>query len=516
LTHARAAVRPCRPSLPAAEEATSRAGLALVLLAALAVRLWVVATHTYVVWPDETFQHLEPAHRLLFGSGVIFWEFLDGIRSWFLPGIVAGVMGLVSLVDPDPRSYVLVLRLLCVLASLSVPFVGFQLAARRFGPVPALLAGLLCALASETVYFAPTIMTEPLATDAALLAIWLGDSAREPPLARRRLLAAGLLFGLASSLRYQYAPVLGLVALLQHARSPRNLAIVAAGGIAVVVPVLGVLDALTLGAPFQSVWLNYTRNVTQGISGAISTEAWFYYAAYYLLAWGVAAPALLAGAALGAVRVPVLAAVVLATFGLHSLTPHKELRFVFLATACMPMLVGVGLGVVLQRMPRLRPAAVGAPVAAALALAISGYTAVATYGHATPLDAWHRGRSVLQATAAARVYPEACGLAIRTIRVYFTGGYTYWHRDLPIYFETWDDAQKLEHSTFRLRLESVLGGRSVPQYPGAALAANAGKFNVMVGARTDSLPGFAESGCYGRGSLDDPAYCVFTRPGGCQ
>jgi hypothetical protein len=67
-----------------------------------------------------------------------------------------------------------------------------------------------------------------------------------------------------------------------------------------------------------------------------------------------------------------------------------------------------------------------------------------------------------------------------------------------------------------LRLESVLGGRSVPQYPGAALAANTDKFNVMVGARTDILPGFSERSCYGRESIDDPLYCVFARPGGCD
>lgn len=507
---------PFRPGLPESEEATKRRFLALVLLVALAVRLWIVATHTYVVWPDETFQYLEPAHRLLFGSGVLTWEFLDGIRSWLLPGIVAAVMGPVSLVDPDPAAYVLVLRVLCVLASLSVPFVGFQLVARRFGPVAGLLAGLLCALATETVYFAPVIMTEPLATDAALLAIWLGDAAPGHKLARRRLLAAGLLFGLAASLRIQYAPVLGLVALVQHARSPRNVAIVAAGGIAVVVAVLGGLDALTWGVPFQSVWLNYQRNVVEGVSSAIGTEPWFYYAAYYVVAWGMAAPVLLACAVLGAVRVPVLGAVVLGTIGLHSLMPHKEVRFVFLATACMPMLVGLGLGRVLQIVPRLRPAAVGAPVAVVLALAISGFTAVATYGRATPPDAWHRLRSMLQAIAAARAYPGACGLAIRTASVYYTGGYTYWHRDLPMYFETWDDAQKLEPLAFRLRLENMLDGRSVPQYSGAVLAANTVRFNVMVGARSDVLPGFSERSCHGRGLIDDPTYCVFTRPGGCE
>jgi phosphatidylinositol glycan class B len=430
LAHATPDARSSRPMLSAPGKATARAFLVIVLLAALAVRLWIVATHTYIVFPDETFQYLEPAHRIVFGSGVITWEYLDGIRNWLLPGLLAGVMWLVSRIDPDPRVYVMVLRLLCVFASLSVPFVGFQMAARRFGPVLALLTGLLCAFASEAVYFAPVIMAEPLATDAALLAIWLGDGVR--PLSWRRLLAAGLMFGLASSLRFQYAPILGVIALLQYTRRPPDLAVVAAGGIAVVVLALGVLDAATWGAPFQSVWLNYIRNAEQGVSAAMGTQPWFFYIAYYLVAWGAAAGILVGCAILGAVRVPILGAVVLCTIGLHALIPHKELRFVFLATTCMPMLVGAGLGLLLQRVPRLHPTAVGAPIAIVLAVAISSFTAWSTYRHATPGDAWHRDRAMLQATAAARDYPDACGLGIRTIWVYRTGGYTYWNRDLPI------------------------------------------------------------------------------------
>jgi hypothetical protein len=318
-------------------------------------------------------------------------------------------------------------------------------------------------------------------------------------------------------MRYQYAPVLAVVVLLQHARTPRTLITVAAAGITVVALVLGGLDAATLGMPFQSVWLNYYRNATQGVSGAIGTQPWFFYGYYYCVAWGMVATTLLAFAAFGAVRIPVLAAVVLGTIGLHSLTPHKELRFVFLASACMPMLVGLGLGFVFQRVPRLRSVRAGAPVAAVLAVAVSAYTAASTYGNATPRDAWHRGRSMLQATAAARTYTGACGLALRPGWVYLTGGYTYWHRALPIYFEAWDAAQRLEHSTFRMRLESVIDGRSVPQYAGAAaLGAHAGKFNVMVGRPGDILPDFSERSCYGLGSDDDPAYCVFIRPGGCE
>jgi phosphatidylinositol glycan class B len=513
LTASLAGARPTWLGSKPSEAAATRAFLALVLSAALAARLWNVATNTYIMFPDETFQYLEPAHRLVFGSGVVTWEYIDGIRSWLLPGVVAGVMWTVSRVSSSTADYLAALRLLCVVASLSVPYVGFRMTARRFGSAPALFVGLLCALSYEAIYAAPVVMTEPLATDATLLAIWLGDDPDRPSLTR--LLAAGLLFGLAASLRYQYAPVLAVAVLVQHWRSPRGLAIVASGGVAVVITVLGGLDALTWGLPFQSVWLNFFRNAMLGVTGAMGVQPWFLYGAYTLISMGVAAPVLLAFAVMGASRAPVLGAVVLCTVGLHSLSPHKELRYVFLANACMPMLIGMGVAALVRRQGWLVPTVAAAPVAAALAIAIAGTTTLTTIRHATPPDAWHRGRSMLQATAAVRDIPKACGLGIRTIWVYQSGGHTYWHRDLPIYFETWDAAQKLEATAFRLRLVNVLDGRNLPAYPDAALTANSGKFDVMIGTPADGLPGFTRRACFGPGSADDPTFCVFTRPGGC-
>lgn len=360
-----------RQSSQLSEEATARTACRVVLLVALFVRLWVVVTHTYIVFPDETFQYLEPAHRLAFGAGVSTWEYLDGIRSWFLPGVLAGVMWVTSIFDPTPGAYVFAIRLLCALASLSLPFVGFKLTL-RYGTAVATLVGLLSALSYETVYFAPVIMTEPLATYAALLGIWVGDSVAETNCSRR-LFLAGLLLGLAASLRYQFAPMLGVAALLQHARRPRALATLVLGAAAIVALILGVLDVLTWGSPFQSVWLNYQRNAMQGISTAMGTEPWFYYLAYWVVAWGFVAIPLLSCGMLGVVRSPVLG-VLAATMVVHSLIPHKELRFVFLAMATMPILIGIGLGCLLQSFKSQWPTAANIQAAGAIAIAISaGY-----------------------------------------------------------------------------------------------------------------------------------------------
>ena len=484
--------------------------LAAILLLALAVRLWSLATHTYLANTDETFQYLEPAHRLAFGSGVITWEFIDGIRSWLLPGAIAGVMRIVALFGDGPEAYVMPLRLACVSASLAVPYAGYRLAERHMGQEAGIAAGLLCALSPQAIYFAPVIMTEPLATDAALLAICWGDAARST----RRWIATGLLFGLAVALRYQYAPILGVAALWQHVREPRRCAVVAAACATVVLLVFGALDWLTWGEPFRSIWLNYLRNGPQGVSAAMGTEAPVYYLGYFLVSWGPMAPVCAVLLVFGAVRLPVLALTVVATIGLHSMVPHKELRFIFLATVVVPMLLGAGLVRVAHLLPAARRP--GWALTAFGACVVAGMVATTTTWFATRPDDWHRDRSLLQATALARDVPGVCGVAFRTVWVYRSGGYSYWQRDTPVYFETWDQAQKLPFFDFPLRLGIVRRGQTVPQYPDAELAGHWQKFNVIVGRHTDQLPGFAELACFGAGTPDDPAWCVFTRPGGCD
>jgi hypothetical protein len=214
--------------------------------------------------------------------------------------------------------------------------------------------------------------------------------------------------------------------------------------------------------------------------------------------------------------VPVLGVIVLSTIGLHSLAEHKELRFVLLATVCMPMLVGIGLANLLRRAPLRIRERLGAAVMIGFALTLSAVTAAATYAYATPADAWHRERAVLQATATARAVPGACGLGVRTIWLYGSGGYTWWHRDLPIYYDTWDESKRLDNSTYIRRLDSRLDGRSVPQFSGPALAANAGRFNVLIGRPEDGLPNFTKTVCFGGDGLENKFVCVFTRPGGCD
>ncbi len=514
--------RPLRlqqPPMPA-DTALSPAHVMLLILAlAAGLRLWSLLTHSYVAFNDETLQYFEQAHRLAYGSGVVPWEFIDGIRSWLLPGLIAGIMRLLSPFEDSPDAYVPAVRLCFVAMSLVVPWLGWRIGEARFGLPGAVAGGLMGAFSYELVYFAPAVMTEALAAHIALLALYLGETAPGGGMmAMRRLVFTGALFGVAAVLRYQYAPALALAALWQHGRSLREVLVLAIGALVTVLLFGGVLDAFTYGAPFQTIWLNFQRNALDGISVAMGTEPWYYPVAYFAAAWGGLAPLLALLALVGAMATPSLALLMMATLAVHMLSPHKELRFTYLALAIMPLLIGYGIAGVLRAAGRLRwlPGwACGAAAVAILATLLAGGEAMIARRHATPLDAWHRNRSTLLAYAAARNVPGLCGLGVRTEWVYFTGGYTYLHRDVPIYFETFAAAQRLEGSGFHMRLKVVRDGRPVPQYPDLALLGATDRFNVLIGRFWDRLPGFVPVACFGRGTADDRRICVFHRPGPC-
>ena len=63
---------------------------------AVAVALRVLWFNSYSAHhPDELIQYLEQAHRIVFGYGVVPWEFREFIRSWLIPLMLVPPMLLV-------------------------------------------------------------------------------------------------------------------------------------------------------------------------------------------------------------------------------------------------------------------------------------------------------------------------------------------------------------------------------------------------------------------------------------
>jgi hypothetical protein len=59
-----------------------------------------------MVWGDEIFQVSEQAHRLVYGSGLVPWEFQLGMRSWLLPGVIAALIELARIAGGGPDYYI--------------------------------------------------------------------------------------------------------------------------------------------------------------------------------------------------------------------------------------------------------------------------------------------------------------------------------------------------------------------------------------------------------------------------
>ena len=132
-----------------------------VLALAFAVRAAVALAGDFVLHPDEIMQYLEPAHRLAFGNGVVYWEYFYGARSWLVPGAVAGVLKLFDAVGlGQPWWYVDGVKLVFCALSLAIPVGMYGFARRHFGEAAARVALVAGAFWYELAGFAHKPLTE--------------------------------------------------------------------------------------------------------------------------------------------------------------------------------------------------------------------------------------------------------------------------------------------------------------------------------------------------------------------
>ena len=346
------------------------AGLALpaIFLLGLALRLATCLTQTHVLLPGETLQYFEQGHWLVYGSGIVPWEYDDGVRSWLLPGLIALAIHASAWFSDNPMLYVGLVRTVCACLSMVIVLIGFGAGERDGGRMGAIVTGGFCAIWFDLIYFAPSVTNEVLAAHCTIAALYLGEGART----MRRGFWVGALFGAAICLHYQYSPALALAILWQYRRQPRHYQWLFLGAMSVLLPFSGVLDAITWGGAFQSIWLNFARNWQQGMAVAKGVQAPGYYLDYFSIAL-LPLPVWLGLAGVGATRFPALAITAVATLVMHGMLPHKEVQFVYLTIAAMPILIGLGATQILRLLTdRHGPRAItlGAPLFLAVSAAV--------------------------------------------------------------------------------------------------------------------------------------------------
>jgi len=457
------------------------------LLAALALRIGAGLLWPNIHQPDEIFQTLEPAHRLASGYGIVTWEWREGIRSWFVPGLLAAVIAAVDFLGLGAPIYIGAIVALLSLFSLTIVAVGFSVGARLFGRPGAILVGGLCAVWFEFIYFAPKAFSEVIAAHVLIIAAWLAQDTTRP----RRFFLIGVLLGLACMLRFQIAPM-ALVAAIWLCRGAfRERWFPLLAGIGIPVLAQAVLDWITLGLPLQSIWLNVWINVMHGRSGTYGELPFYWYPGRLLLLWGPIMPPVVALTVIGARRLKLFGWMVLAHVIAHSLIAHKEMRFLYPAMPLLIILAGVGLCSLLSR---IAASARGFEKFSGGALALLAMASLLTATAPGFSGNWTRMAGGIRGMDFARAQKDLCGLALvdRTPRMPYawsrTGGAFHLHRAVPITLAADTDA----------------------------LAARAQNFNIVLAPLPPDAPprGFSAVQCW-PGAADDPKFCLFHRPGAC-
>ncbi len=342
--------------------------LPLILALAFAARAAVALHGDFTLHPDEIMQYLEPAHNLVFGNGVLHWEFFYGARAWLLPGLVAGVLALFDLVGlGETLWYIEAVKLLFCAISLLIPAGMYFFARRHFSETAARVALLAGAFWYELVGFAHKPMSEFNAT--ALLLVLLALCVRPP--SARLIWPLAAVAVLAAALRLQYAPIALLLLGMAFIRSHHKLHLLLAS--ALLLLALGVFDAVTWDAVlFHSYLTNIRYNLSfpffAGGDGEISP--FYKYVWWLTLATAALAPLCIAAslAAGGWRRYGLLLALIAIVLLLHSVQAYQEYRFIFLTT---PLWLLIGADLLARAVARVnnpRPLA----GAAALFVALSG------------------------------------------------------------------------------------------------------------------------------------------------
>lgn len=467
--------------------ALARPLVALLLLAAILRLPLVFWPNVYA--PDEIFQYLEPAWRILGHDSIISWEWRFGIRGWLTPAMLAAPVWLGDRLVPGGMGGFVAPRLLAAVESLSIVASAFGFGA-RVSRLHAIVAGLVAAIWFEFVYFAPHTLGEPLATAAILPAALL---LTHPTPSSRRLAIGGALLALAFVFRFQYAPAMAVIVFYACWRNWARLPPIVFGGVLVLI-VAGAVDAINGATPFGWLVENVRQNLVRNRAADFGMHPATDYLANFLLMWSAPVALLLWAIWRGWRHAPLLLWTAIANLAVHSAIGHKEHRFVFLSVATLIILAALGSADWIERL-RLHPAW----RRWALPLIVGGWVVVSATLACTGVmpERWTRGTGAARLAADVRNDSALCGLALYEMPYLLLVGRERLAGKKPIYALTLTDPMTRD------------GASATAQRVQAA-------FNRII-ARRDNSPGLPAS--FAPGTCADVAgepVCLFARPGGCD
>ena len=401
---------------------TARSQIGFFVVLALALRVGLYLAFPGRSHADETFQYLEQAHRLLGQPGIVPWEFVMGVRSWVLPGIVAGLLWVAGLLSADPLFGIEMVGVVFAALSLVLVVLGYRWGDAKGGRAAAIACACLTATEVDLVYLAPHPLSDTIAAPLLFAGLYVADVHGATP-SRWRFAAAGLLLGGCLVFRIQLAPAIAIGVLLLGGRHVRERLIPLCLGAAVPLVLSGLLDWATLGRPFQSIWLYFWVNAVDGAADKFGTAPWYRYLTFLFNAWAPLLLPVVGMAVLGARRAPVMGAVALAILVTFSMVGHKEYRFLYPALPLMVTLVGIGSAEVAGfaarhlRGARIEARTLGFMLALFWAAVWAGF---GTFGPGRLY--WPRGTAIIESMRIVNGDAAACGMAVEPADRWAVGG----------------------------------------------------------------------------------------------
>jgi len=433
-------MKPSEPSNPRRWYAL--AVMAGALLIGGVLRLWLALTDDGIYWPDEIYQSIEPAHRLVFGYGLVPWEFIDGARNWALPWLIAVLFKLCALFGVDsPTGYIPFIKAFFALVATATGVGCFYLARTyRASPLSAATGAALFLLSAVPIYFGPRAMSEVASALPAVLGLaWV----LRPSPRRRDLVIGGSLLGLSVLLRLQcgWLFCVGALAILAGRRDWRSLRDVSAV-LAVWALLFGWVDHLTwsqapnarFGGWFHSA-ITYLRFHLEGGAKKWGTAKPNYYALHLWQSMPLPVLALLPLSILAGRRAFGLLFLAAAYFALHSAMGHKELRFIYPVLPLFCALSGIGL----DALGPFRFGRFAAPTALLFALISCArfhqltFGELGSYPERASSSAYDDYGDVNRLLFAASAKSDLCGLRIDAAHLAWTGGLSHLHKNVPLY-----------------------------------------------------------------------------------
>ena len=439
--------------------------------------LWLPNMHA----PDEIFQSIEQAHRVVFGTGLIPWEFQAGARSWLLPGFLTGILKLAG-----PTAYLAAVSAVLCLLSLAPVVVGYLWGQRLGGRPTGLLIGAACAVWFELVYFAPKALSEVIAGHLLLVGMYMAWPGNEEA-SRRRLVWAGMVLGLALALRVQLAPATGVVGLYVCRTAWREKWAPFIAGAMLVVCAAGLLDWVTWSSPFHSYLLYFQFHGVLGETN-ILRRAWTFYFIRLLRTWSIGVVPILYFVYRSVRTMPMVAGVAAAVILTHTFVPQKLYRYIYPAIPLIVIQAGLGSAQVAGLVSNFAQSS----KRRRLFLWIAGWCLCSGLLAVGPdfRRNWTRNQGIIQAMRELRASDDACGVGLWRITWADSEGYTYLHRDLPLYL--------LNNEADFTRLK--------------------GGLNYLL-ARSDRPPPsgeFTRWKCWAHGGDMGQPVCLYRRPGACS